>query len=170
MFLGTNFYYLTTWLTPWFGYIICSYVMFLFSKQHEELVGIYASQLAPHRCIDLFVHMMEVKLNSRWSVFCLKTVWFFSFWKKGEKICQVEFNGAIDLWLFSFCRKQFYWSHGKNQTWQKGLGTGSIKGFPIYGDPIRRKDGLLASLFINFGTNQKLVGDRISRIFSFNLL
>lgn len=42
--------------------------MFLFSKQHEELVGIYASQLARHRCIDLFVHMMELRLNSRSSV------------------------------------------------------------------------------------------------------
>jgi hypothetical protein len=41
------------------------YAMFLFSKQHEELVGIYASQLACHRCIDLFVHMMELRLNSR---------------------------------------------------------------------------------------------------------
>ncbi|KAK6911833.1 Nuclear pore protein 84/107 [Dillenia turbinata] len=39
------------------------YAMFLFSKQHEELVGIYASQLACHRCIDLFVHMMELRLN-----------------------------------------------------------------------------------------------------------
>ncbi|KAJ0007609.1 hypothetical protein Pint_29223 [Pistacia integerrima] len=38
--------------------------MFLFSKQHEELVGIYSSQLARHRCIDLFVHMMELRLNS----------------------------------------------------------------------------------------------------------
>ncbi|CAK7356484.1 unnamed protein product [Dovyalis caffra] len=33
--------------------------------QHEELVGIYASQLARHRCVDLFVHMMELRLNSR---------------------------------------------------------------------------------------------------------
>ncbi|KAK4773488.1 hypothetical protein SAY87_028507 [Trapa incisa] len=44
--------------------ILHIYTMFLFSKQHEELVGIYASQLAPHRCIDLFVHMMELRLNS----------------------------------------------------------------------------------------------------------
>lgn len=44
--------------------ILHMYVMFLFSKQHEELVGIYASQLARHRCIDLFVHMMELRLNS----------------------------------------------------------------------------------------------------------
>lgn len=65
-------------LPHWFGYMICSYVMFLFSKQHEELVGIYASQLAPHRCIDLFVHMMEVKLNSRWNV--LFDV--LSFWRR----------------------------------------------------------------------------------------
>ncbi|XP_048234183.1 nuclear pore complex protein NUP107 [Ricinus communis] len=44
--------------------ILHMYVMFLFSKQHEELVGIYASQLARHRCVDLFVHMMELRLNS----------------------------------------------------------------------------------------------------------
>ncbi|KAK4479532.1 hypothetical protein RD792_015048 [Penstemon davidsonii] len=44
--------------------IIHMYAMFLFTKQHEELVGIYASQLAHHRCIDLFVHMMELRLNS----------------------------------------------------------------------------------------------------------
>ncbi|XP_050232383.1 nuclear pore complex protein NUP107 [Mercurialis annua] len=44
--------------------ILHMYVMFLFSKQHEELVGIYASQLARHRCVDLFVHMMELRINS----------------------------------------------------------------------------------------------------------
>ncbi|EOY27316.1 Nuclear pore complex protein Nup107 isoform 1 [Theobroma cacao] len=44
--------------------ILHMYSMFLFSKHHEELVGIYASQLAHHRCIDLFVHMMELRLNS----------------------------------------------------------------------------------------------------------
>lgn len=44
--------------------ILNMYAMFLFSKQHEELVGVYASQLARHRCIDLFVHMMELRLNS----------------------------------------------------------------------------------------------------------
>ncbi|KAJ0075048.1 hypothetical protein Patl1_33744 [Pistacia atlantica] len=46
-------------------HIIHMYVMFLFLKQHEELVGIYASQLAHHRCIDLFVHKMELRLKSR---------------------------------------------------------------------------------------------------------
>lgn len=44
--------------------IIHMYAMFLFSEHHEELVGVYASQLARHRCIDLFVHMMELRLNS----------------------------------------------------------------------------------------------------------
>uniref|UniRef100_A0A1D1YQA4 Nuclear pore complex protein n=2 Tax=Anthurium amnicola TaxID=1678845 RepID=A0A1D1YQA4_9ARAE len=44
-------------------YILHMYAMLLFSKQHEELVGVYASQLASHLCIDLFVHMMEQKLN-----------------------------------------------------------------------------------------------------------
>ncbi|XP_039127223.1 nuclear pore complex protein NUP107 [Dioscorea cayenensis subsp. rotundata] len=43
--------------------ILHMYSMFLFSKQHEELVGVYASQLARHLCIDLFVHMMELRLN-----------------------------------------------------------------------------------------------------------
>lgn len=45
-------------------FIIHIYAMFLFTMQHEELVGIYASQLAQHRCVDLFVHMMELRLNS----------------------------------------------------------------------------------------------------------
>ncbi|XP_073009104.1 nuclear pore complex protein NUP107 [Typha latifolia] len=45
-------------------FILHMYAMFLFSKQHEELVGVYASQLARHLCIDLFVEMMELRLNS----------------------------------------------------------------------------------------------------------
>ncbi|XP_027335081.1 nuclear pore complex protein NUP107 isoform X1 [Abrus precatorius] len=45
-------------------HILHLYALFLFSKEHEELVGIYASQLACHRCIDLFVHMMELRLHS----------------------------------------------------------------------------------------------------------
>nr|GMC51934.1 nuclear pore complex protein NUP107 [Ipomoea batatas] len=44
--------------------IIHIYAMFLFTNHHEELVGIYASQLAAHRCINLFLHMMELRLNS----------------------------------------------------------------------------------------------------------
>lgn len=44
--------------------ILHMYAMFLFSRQHEELVGIYAAQLESHRCIDLFVEMMELRLNS----------------------------------------------------------------------------------------------------------
>uniref|UniRef100_A0A803LDI3 Nuclear pore complex protein n=1 Tax=Chenopodium quinoa TaxID=63459 RepID=A0A803LDI3_CHEQI len=44
--------------------ILHIYAMYLFSQQHEELVGIYASYLARHRCIDLFVHMMELRLNA----------------------------------------------------------------------------------------------------------
>ncbi|CAI9753709.1 unnamed protein product [Fraxinus pennsylvanica] len=45
-------------------FILHMYTMFLFTKNREELVGIYASQLAHHRCIDLFVYMMELRLNS----------------------------------------------------------------------------------------------------------
>ncbi|KAF5192752.1 Nuclear pore complex protein [Thalictrum thalictroides] len=48
--------------------ILHMYAMFLFSKQHEELVGVYASQLARHCCIDLFVYMMELRLEWRVSV------------------------------------------------------------------------------------------------------
>ncbi|RAL46345.1 hypothetical protein DM860_015338 [Cuscuta australis] len=44
--------------------ILHIYAMFLFTNHHEELVGIYASQLAGHRCIDLFLNMMELRLNS----------------------------------------------------------------------------------------------------------
>ncbi|KAG6492893.1 hypothetical protein ZIOFF_047863 [Zingiber officinale] len=49
--------------------ILHMYSMFLFSKQHEELVGIYASQLVCHLCVDLFVQMMELRLNSRLSAY-----------------------------------------------------------------------------------------------------
>lgn len=41
------------------------YAMYLFSKQHDDLVGVYASQLACHLCIDLFVQMMELRVNDR---------------------------------------------------------------------------------------------------------
>lgn len=51
-------------LTTVGDHILQMYAMFLFSKQHEELVGVYASQLARPFCIDLFVHMMELRLNS----------------------------------------------------------------------------------------------------------
>lgn len=51
-------------LTTVGDYILQIYAMFLFSKQHEELVGVYASQLARPFCIDLFVQMMELRLNS----------------------------------------------------------------------------------------------------------
>ncbi|XP_068662789.1 nuclear pore complex protein NUP107 [Aristolochia californica] len=48
--------------------ILNMYAMFLFSQQHEELVGIYGSQLSRHLCVDLFVQMMELKLNSSMQV------------------------------------------------------------------------------------------------------
>ncbi|PKA59339.1 hypothetical protein AXF42_Ash001433 [Apostasia shenzhenica] len=44
--------------------ILKLYAMFLFSEHHEELVGVYACQIARHHCIDLFVDMMELRLNS----------------------------------------------------------------------------------------------------------
>ncbi|MCH86771.1 nuclear pore complex protein Nup107-like [Trifolium medium] len=48
-------------------HILHLYAQFLFSKEHEEeLVGIYASQLARQRCIDpLCSHDMELRLHSR---------------------------------------------------------------------------------------------------------
>ncbi|KAL6653596.1 hypothetical protein ACP70R_008520 [Stipagrostis hirtigluma subsp. patula] len=45
-------------------HIINTYVRYLFSEQQEELVGVYASQLERDLCIDLFVEMMELRLNS----------------------------------------------------------------------------------------------------------
>ncbi|VAH13155.1 unnamed protein product [Triticum turgidum subsp. durum] len=44
--------------------IINKYVRYLFSEGQEELVGVYASQLERDVCIDLFVDMMELRLNS----------------------------------------------------------------------------------------------------------
>ncbi|KAJ3681103.1 hypothetical protein LUZ60_015592 [Juncus effusus] len=49
-------------------HILHMYVMRLFSQQHEELVGVYASQLSRHLCVDLFVHMLELRLNSSMNV------------------------------------------------------------------------------------------------------
>ncbi|KAL1810625.1 hypothetical protein DCAR_0730337 [Daucus carota subsp. sativus] len=67
--------------------IIHMYAMFLFSKQHEDLVGIYASQLARHRCIDLFVHMMELRLNGsvhvRYNIF-LSAIGYLPFTAEDE--------------------------------------------------------------------------------------
>ena len=39
---------------------------YLFSEDQEELVGVYASQLQRDLCINLFVEMMELRLNSRY--------------------------------------------------------------------------------------------------------
>nr|CAB3492127.1 unnamed protein product [Digitaria exilis] len=44
--------------------IVNMYVRYLFSEDQEELVGVYASQLQRDLCINLFVEMMEVRLNS----------------------------------------------------------------------------------------------------------
>uniref|UniRef100_A0A0A9EP24 Nuclear pore complex protein n=1 Tax=Arundo donax TaxID=35708 RepID=A0A0A9EP24_ARUDO len=44
--------------------IINMYVRYLFSEHQEELVGVYASQLERDLCIDLFVEMMELRLNN----------------------------------------------------------------------------------------------------------
>ncbi|CAL4986239.1 unnamed protein product [Urochloa decumbens] len=44
--------------------IINLYVRYLFSEDQEELVGVYASQLQCDLCINLFVEMMELRLNS----------------------------------------------------------------------------------------------------------
>ncbi|XP_057499720.1 uncharacterized protein LOC130783935 isoform X3 [Actinidia eriantha] len=52
----------STWANP-LPFPMDGIQYFHFAKQHEELIGIYASQL--HHCIDLFVHMMELRLNDR---------------------------------------------------------------------------------------------------------
>ncbi|GLJ31305.1 hypothetical protein SUGI_0628000 [Cryptomeria japonica] len=45
--------------------ILNTYAIFLFSQKREELVGVYASQLAPYLCVELYVNMMELRLNDR---------------------------------------------------------------------------------------------------------
>lgn len=44
--------------------IVNMYARYLFVEDQEELVGVYASQLQRDLCIDLFVEMMELRLNS----------------------------------------------------------------------------------------------------------
>ncbi|KAF8672984.1 hypothetical protein HU200_049052 [Digitaria exilis] len=44
--------------------IVNMYVRYLFSEDQDELVGVYASQLQRDLCINLFVEMMELRLNS----------------------------------------------------------------------------------------------------------
>lgn len=43
--------------------ILNTYAIFLFTQRREELVGIYAAQLAPYLCEELYVHMMELRQN-----------------------------------------------------------------------------------------------------------
>ncbi|EPS66094.1 hypothetical protein M569_08683, partial [Genlisea aurea] len=78
--------------------IIQMYAMFLFTTQHEELVGIYASQLARHRCVNLFVHMMELRLNSsvhvRYKVF-LSAIEYLPFSSEEDEI-KGNFEEIID--------------------------------------------------------------------------
>ncbi|CAL5321768.1 unnamed protein product [Camellia sinensis] len=64
MTVGDLILHIIGWLTCLVKNDEAWYAIFLFSKHHEELVGIYASQLAHHCCIDLFVHMTELRLNS----------------------------------------------------------------------------------------------------------
>ncbi|XP_042452752.1 nuclear pore complex protein NUP107-like isoform X1 [Zingiber officinale] len=74
--------------------ILHMYSMFLFSKQHEELVGIYASQLARHLCVDLFVQMMELRLNSsihvKYKIFLLGMEYLPFSSEDGSKACFEE--------------------------------------------------------------------------------
>ncbi|KAG6549031.1 hypothetical protein Mapa_009474 [Marchantia paleacea] len=43
--------------------ILNTYAIFLFTQKKEELVGVYASQLAPHLCVELYVHMIDLREN-----------------------------------------------------------------------------------------------------------
>ncbi|MCO5580391.1 hypothetical protein L7F22_034257 [Adiantum nelumboides] len=43
--------------------ILNTYAIFLFTQRREELVGIYAAQLAPYLCEELYLHMMELRQN-----------------------------------------------------------------------------------------------------------
>jgi len=41
--------------------ILNTYAIFLFTQRCEELVGVYTSQLAPYLCVELYVHMLELR-------------------------------------------------------------------------------------------------------------
>lgn len=43
--------------------ILNGYVIFLFTEHQEDLVGVYASQLAPHLCVELYVNFMDLRQN-----------------------------------------------------------------------------------------------------------
>ncbi|KAJ7559069.1 hypothetical protein O6H91_04G068600 [Diphasiastrum complanatum] len=43
--------------------ILNTYAIFLFTRRREELVGAYASQLSPHLCVELYMHMMDLRQN-----------------------------------------------------------------------------------------------------------
>ena len=43
--------------------ILSAYVIFLFTEHREEFVGVYASQLAPHLCVELYVNFMDLRQN-----------------------------------------------------------------------------------------------------------
>lgn len=43
--------------------ILNGYVIFLFTEHQEDLVGVYASQLAPHLSVELYVNFMDLRQN-----------------------------------------------------------------------------------------------------------
>ncbi|KAK1288211.1 hypothetical protein QJS10_CPB19g01945 [Acorus calamus] len=105
-------------------FILQMYTMFLFSKNHEELIGIYASQLAPHRCIDLFVNMMELRMNDsvqvKYKIF-LSAIEYLPFstgdGSKGcfENIIERVLQRSRDIKIGN-CDKTFYVSEQKHFT------------------------------------------------------
>jgi nuclear pore complex protein Nup107 len=48
--------------------ILNGYVIFLFTEHQEDLVGVYASQLAPHLCVELYVNFMDLRQNDNVAV------------------------------------------------------------------------------------------------------
>eukprot|EP00252_Welwitschia_mirabilis_P023223 TRINITY_DN6524_c0_g2_i1.p1 TRINITY_DN6524_c0_g2~~TRINITY_DN6524_c0_g2_i1.p1 ORF type:complete len:680 (-),score=154.29 TRINITY_DN6524_c0_g2_i1:328-2253(-) len=74
--------------------ILYTYAIFLFSQKHEELVGLYASQLAPYLCVELYVLIMEMRLNEsvpvKYKIFRSALEYLPSFPSESPKGCVSE--------------------------------------------------------------------------------
>ncbi|CAM6042536.1 unnamed protein product [Sphagnum compactum] len=54
--------------------ILNAYLIFLFTEHQEEYLGLYASQLAPHLCVELYANFMDLRQNDnlavKYKIFC----------------------------------------------------------------------------------------------------
>ena len=94
---------------------------YLFSEDQEELVGVYASQLERDLCINLFVEMMELRLNSRycyhmfiWLIVCsLVSVYIIITF--GCSLSDIIMQTHV-MWVLFFGCSIFFWWLLRSQT------------------------------------------------------